>query len=148
MAFCPKCGAQVEDGAPFCAACGTNLAGGQTFTADPWDHTAEFDSKDISDNKCFALLPYLLGTLGIIIVALVANASPYAKFHLRQAVKFVVVNTILTILCALLFWTILVPIAAGVCFVIVFVLKVIVVFQIFGGKAVEPSIIRGLKFLA
>ena len=39
---------------------------------DPKDHTAEFDAKDISDNKVMAMLPYLMGTIGIII-ALIAS---------------------------------------------------------------------------
>ena len=54
---------------------------------DPNDHTAEFDPKDISDNKIYAMLGYLLGTGGIIIALLGAKDSPYAKFHVKQAIK-------------------------------------------------------------
>lgn len=114
---------------------------------DPYDHTAEFDPADISANKCFALLPYLLGTIGLIITALVSRDSCYASFHLRQAVKFVVVNVLLGIIALVLSFTIIVPIAAGVCYVIIFVLKIIAVFQIFAGKAIEPAIIRNFGFL-
>ena len=34
---------------------------------DPYDHTAEFDPKDISDNKVFAMLCYLMDFIGIIV---------------------------------------------------------------------------------
>lgn len=115
---------------------------------DPYDFTSEFDPADISANKCFALLPYLLGTIGIIIAALISKDSPYVTFHLRQAVKFVVVNILLGIIALVLSFTIIVPIAAGVCYVIIFVLKIIAVFQIFSGKAVEPAIIRNFSFLS
>ena len=114
---------------------------------DIYDHTAEFDPADISENKCFALLTYLLGAIGILLAALVSHDSAYVRFHLRQAVKFTVVNILLGIVAGVLCFTVIVPIAAGVCYVIMFVLKIIAVIQIFGGKAVEPYIIRNLGFL-
>ena len=146
MGFCPKCGAQVQDGAPFCASCGAPLGAGAApaKAVDQYDHTAEFDAKDISENKCVALLPYLLSALGIIIIALLSNSSEYVKFHLHQAIKFLVVDALVCI-CAIV--PILGWIFAPIALLIVFVLKVIVVFQIFGGKAVEPPIIRELGFL-
>lgn len=150
MAFCPKCGNQVEDGAPFCGKCGQPLNGAPVAAVDPnaqFDHTAEFDAKDISDNKCFALLPYLFSLFGILVSALISKDSPYVQFHLRQAIKFEVVGALLGIVAVVLAITFIVPIAAGICMIIIFVLKIIVVFQIFGGKAIEPAIIRNLGFL-
>ena len=77
-----------------------------------FDHTAEFDPKDISDNKVFAMLGYLLGIFGIIISLLASRTSEYTMFHVRQALKFM----------------------AGVLGVI----KIICFFQICQGKAKEP----------
>ena len=48
---------------------------------------------------------------------------------------------------ALLCWTVIVPIAAAVVYVILLVLKVIAFFSICSGKAKEPAIIRNLGFL-
>ena len=48
---------------------------------------------------------------------------------------------------ALLFWTIIVPVAYGVMSCIFLVLRVICFFQICSGKAKEPAIIRSLGFL-
>lgn len=114
---------------------------------DPYDHTAEFDPQDISDNKVFAMLGYLLGTVGIIIALLASRKSPFTMFHVRQALKFTVVNILMLVCVVLLFWTIIVPVAYGVMSCIFLVLRVICFFQICSGKAKEPAIIRSLGFL-
>lgn len=113
MKTCPNCHAQLDDNAIFCTACGTqfgavppqqnaippqqnaippqqNAVPPQPAFApayDPYDHTAEFDPKDISDNKVFAMICYLMGFIGIIVALLATNSSKYAMFHVRQALK-------------------------------------------------------------
>ncbi len=148
MAICPNCGIQVEDGLPFCPQCGTGLNGAAPMPPiDYYDHTAEFHPMDISDNKVYAMLCYLMGTLGIIIALLASQGSPYLKFHIRQAVKLTVTSILLIIAGCFLVWTIIVPLAAAVCGVIIFVLRIIAFFQICGGRSVEPAIVRSLGFL-
>lgn len=161
MKFCPNCRSQLGDEATFCPMCGVQLPAGapqpqqapayqqapQYAPYAPYDHTAEFDPKDISDNKVYAMLLYLLGIPGIIIALLAANSSKYVAFHLRQALKFVVTETLLTLASALLCFTFIVPIAASIMLVVLFVIKIICFFQICGGKAKEPAIIRSLSFL-
>ena len=158
MKICPKCQTQLDDNAMFCTNCGTQFAApnGQqapnynayqppyagTPTYDPYDHTAEFDPKDISDNKVMSMLVYLMGWIGIIIALLGSHSSPYAAFHVRQALKFTVVNALMLICTLLLFWTFIVPIAYGVMSIVFFVIKIICFFQICSGKAKEPAIIR------
>ncbi len=114
---------------------------------DPFDHTAEFDSKDISDNKVIAMLVYLLGAIGIIIALLFSQKSDYVAFHVRQALKFLVVETLVGIISVFLCWTFIVPIAASIFLVILLVIKIICFFDICSGKAKEPAVIRELKFL-
>lgn len=114
---------------------------------DPKDHTAEFDAKDISDNKVMAMLPYLLGTIGIIIALLASRESAYTYFHVRQALKITVVSVLIGIITVLLCWTIVVPIAGGVCGIILLVVRIICFFQICTGKAKEAPIVSGLGFL-
>ena len=164
MKICPKCQTQLDDNAQFCTNCGTqfttpnNSQQAQNYNPyqspytgapayDPYDHTAEFDSKDISDNKVISMLVYLMGWIGIIIALLGSQTSPYAAFHVRQALKFTVVNILMLICALLLFWTIIVPIAYLVMSVVFFVIKIICFFQICTGKAKEPVIIRSLGFL-
>lgn len=160
MKNCPKCNAQLEDGATFCPACGLQLVApgqqpGQGYANppmyapayDPYDHTAEFDQKDISDNKVFAMLAYLLSTVGIIIALLASKESPFTKFHVRQALKFTVVGILTGIVMLLLCWTIIVPIAGGIFLFVLWIIKIICFFQICSGKAEEPAIIRSMNFL-
>ena len=164
MKNCPICQAQLDDNAMFCTNCGTQLTASNdvqqtanynayqpTYTGtsayDPYDHTAEFDPKDISDNKVVSMLVYLMGWVGIIIALLGSHASPYAAFHVRQALKFTVVNVLMLICTLLLFWTVIVPFAYGIISIVLFVIKIICFFQICSGKAKEPAIIRNLKFL-
>lgn len=149
MKFCSKCGAQCEDNANCCHICGTsfvqaNAAAPVTNVVDPHDHTAEFDPKDISDNKVVAMLCYLLGVLGVIIACLLSTDSKYVKFHVRACLKIMVIE-------ALLLFALIVPflgwLVYGVCTVICAVIRIIAFFQICGGKAKDPAIIGSFSFL-
>ena len=169
--ICSKCGAQLPDGSKFCSNCGCFIEGNDTQQESPMqqnttsnnninasirqsmynekftDHTAEFSPKDISDNKVMAMVPYLLGSFGIIIALLAVKESPYTYFHVRQALKITVVNTLVAIITIVLCWTIIVPIAAGVCAVILLVLRIMGFFQVCSGKAKEVAIISNFGFL-
>ncbi|MCM1107161.1 MAG: zinc-ribbon domain-containing protein [Blautia sp.] len=132
-------------GQPYGAANGQPY--GQPYAMDPKDHTAEFAPKDISDNKVLAMMPYLMGTIGIIIALLASKESPYVAFHVRQALKLTVCTVLVSIITAVLCWTVIVPIAGGVCAVILFVVRIISFFQICSGKAKEAAIVSSFGFL-
>lgn len=114
---------------------------------DPYDHTSEFTTKDISDNKVIAMLVYLMGTVGIIVALLASKDSPYLSFHVRQALKFTVLEVLTGIITLLLFWTIIVPIAAGIFEIVLLVCKIIAFFSICKGNAKEPYVVRNFNFL-
>lgn len=147
MAFCAKCGTELPAGANVCPNCGSPVNGAASAVVPDWDHTAEFDAKDISDNKVIAMLCYLMSIVGIIIALLGASKSDYAAFHVRQALKFTVIETLTGIITLLLCWTVIVPIAAGIWILVLFVVKIICFFSICKGEAKEPAIIRGFTFL-
>ncbi len=149
MAYCKNCGAHIPDDAGFCGECGTPVSGGAGMPryTDIYDHTAEFDSEDISSNKVVAMAAYILGMVGIVIALLAAPNSKYAAFHSRQALKLSITNTLLAFVMVLLSWTIIVPIAGAVCIVILGVVRIICFFQVCSGKAKEAPIIRSLRFL-
>lgn len=162
MKICPKCNVQMNDDLAFCPNCGNPMGGPapmpqqqQQWQQQPmpmqyvpeFDHTAEFDPKDISDNKVLAMLPYLMGPIGIIIALLASRESAYAYFHVRQALKMNVCIILLGLASALLCLTFIVPIAAFICICIIGVLEIIAFFQVCSGKAKEPAIIRSLNFL-
>lgn len=168
MKVCPNCQNMIDDNAAVCGYCGTpyqQQAAPQDaapqyapyppvqngyapqVAADPFDHTAEFDPKDISDNKVVAMLVYLFGTVGIIIAFLGSSNSPFVAFHVRQALKILVVSILLMLGSLLLCWTFIVPIFAMVMSVVLAVVKIICFFQICSGKAKEPAVVRKLGFL-
>ena len=119
----------------------------QPYMTDPTDHTPEMDPKDISENKVVAMLPYLMGFIGIIICALLSKESKYAAFHVRQALKLEVCSSLLVIVSVLLIWTLIVPLAGLICSVILFVVRIIGFFGVANGKAKELPIVKGLGFL-
>ena len=58
----------------------------------PYDHTMEFSSDEISVGKPYAMINYLFGWIGILICLMNRN-NAYVKFHVRQNVKYMVIET-------------------------------------------------------
>ena len=92
------------------------------------------------------MLLYLLSVVGILI-ALLSQNSPYVSFHVRQALKFLVVETLVGLVTAILCWTVIVPIAAGIFYAVLWVVKIMCFVSICKGEAKEPVIIRSFTFL-
>ena len=151
MKFCPNCHLTYDDTANVCGQCGGPLQVipqqvPQAQPAyDPTDHTAEFNPRDISDNKVFAMLPYLMSFIGVIIALLAAPSSPFTMFHVRQGLKISVTSILVTIVGAIipfLGW-----LAAGICAIVILVVEIICFFRVCKGQAKEPPIIKNLGFL-
>lgn len=124
-----------------------SYANQQSYIPNWYDHTTEFERKDVSENKVYAMAAYLLGTIGVIIALLASRDSEYVKFHVRQSLKFTVTKILIGIVTLILCWTIIVPIAAGITILVLGVVKIICFFQICSGKSVEPVILRSLGFM-
>ena len=98
MAFCNKCGQQIDDNVQTCPNCGApngaagnaqNFVNNFTNTA---DSTAQFDPQDIQNNKVMALLAYL-GFL-FLIPLLAAPNSRFARFHANQGLVLFIFEAI------------------------------------------------------
>lgn len=149
MKICKNCHLSFQDNMDTCPKCGDNLifVPNQQNYRDITDHTSEFTAEDISQNKVLAMTPYLLGWIGIIIALLGAGTSPYAAFHVKQALKIQIVTILLGLVTILLCWTFIVPILAGIASIVLFVIQIICFFGVCNGTAKEPAIISSLKFL-
>ena len=156
MKNCPFCNNAVNDDSNFCSSCGNRIPeqaqppvyqAPPVYAQDPFDHTAEFNAKDISDNKAYALIIYLMNIVGVIIALLGAKDSAYVQFHVRQSLKISITEALVGLAMALLCFTIIVPIVGAIVLIVLQVVRIITFFQICGGKAKEPVIIRSLGFL-
>ena len=127
-------------GAPY-----TNAGG--AFTADPTDHTAEFDAEDISSNKIFALLVYVGGIVGLLIAILMKKDSAYLDFHIRQSVKIYITELICIFVGSILSCLVIPMIAALIAVIVLFVIRIICFVQVAQGQSKEPYIVKGLNFL-
>lgn len=159
MKNCPNCNAQLNDDAAFCVNCGAQMGAAPQQNAyaqpipapvvSPTDHTAEFTSEDVADNKLFAALIYALSLVGVVIALLanMSNKSAYLKFHIKQGLKLFITDLIVSFCTLVLCWTCIVPIAGAVCGIILAVVQVICFIQTLRNKSVEPPIISSLGFL-
>ena len=66
MAFCTKCGNQVEDGVQFCTSCGATMAGKSAKSAIMETQTGELqaDPNDAEENKLMAVIVFCI--IGIV----------------------------------------------------------------------------------
>ena len=162
MKFCSKCGTQCDDNASSCPNCEAIFVASAAATGDANDHTAEFDPRDISDNKVICMLIYLAGYIGIFVALLMANTSKYVSFHIRQALKIEVVSLLFTLVSGIASVLIgliaLIPILGWIiaivyCLVVLavpvvlFIVKIMCFFQICKGQAKEPALLNKLPFL-
>ena len=88
MKVCMNCHLTYDDAAQVCAQCGNPLVAVAPQQVDLFDHTADFDAADISDNKVFAMLPYLMSwigenmaTKGYVVIAVDHTDSTYTDFN-------------------------------------------------------------------
>ena len=148
MAFCKNCGAQLEDGAKFCPACGATVEAAPkadesvqeklaNLNNTP-DTTAEFDAKDISDNKVMAVLAYL--SILVLIPLFAAKDSKFARYHTNQGLILFIVDIIVS---ALTF----IPVIGWLLSLATLVLTIIGIVNAAQGKAKELPLIGKFKLL-
>lgn len=158
MKVCTRCGAQLADSATFCPHCGMQCGAqppadprqaqnGYPYPAMPYDHTAEYDPRDIAANKVLCMPVYLMGILGLFIALLAGTDSPYAKFHVKEGIKLAVLESLLALCASILAITLIVPLLALIMLGVLVVVRVICFVKVCGGKAEEAPIVRGLGFL-
>jgi len=168
MALCEKCGTQVNDEVKFCPNCGSEVVAEQVEQVkeaqndlsakvaalnDTADTTAEFDAKDIDQNKIMGVLSYF-GPLCLIPIFAVKE-SKFARFHANQGLVLLIacilysiassiVNSIiLAISWRLYFLTGIISFVS----ILFAILAIIGIINAAGGKAKELPIIGKIKLL-
>lgn len=156
MAFCNKCGQQIDDNVQTCPNCGApnstagnaqNFVNNFTNTA---DFSAQFDPQDIQNNKVMALLAYL-GFL-FLIPLLAAPNSRFARFHANQGlVLFIfeaIAGVVTGIICIIPFvgWIIGGILSAAVS-IFGLVLMILGIVNAVNGQAKQLPLIGGITIL-
>lgn len=155
MANCVKCNAELAEGAKFCPVCGANQAPEAAQTqAQPdladkimninntADTTADYDKKDIEDNKLMGVLAYI-GIL-VLIPLFAAKESKFARFHTNQGILCCIIglaNTIISLI-PILGWLV-----GGVIGIALLVLQILGIVNVCQGKVKELPIIGKYKIL-
>ena len=185
MKRCNSCNTLNEDYATVCFRCGRKLDakaggapgaprpnvqpggvgvqnGGYMYTS-PFDHTREFSPEAISKGKPLAMAVYLLGTIGLII-GLFNHDSEYVKFHVRQCVKYLILNSLVAscLVILTLFFVGTGALAgslgmmkAGTVFLAIYLIYRMVIgilmfidfLWVGQGKAIEALLVRNLQFM-
>ena len=156
MAFCSKCGNQVDDAAKFCNTCGAQTAANDDIFEkmksfnNTTDRTGDFDRMDIENNKILALFSYL-GFL-FIIPLIAAPNSKYARFHANQGIILflcsVVYGAISGVLTAIFrFPLAFIPAIFNLVGIVFLVLMIIGIVNAVNGKAQELPVIGSIKIL-
>ena len=81
MAFCGKCGNQVDDGVKFCPSCGTSMTG-KPAKAKAEAEEIQADPNDAEQNKGMAIIAYILFFIPLLTGD--HNKSPFVKYHTNQ----------------------------------------------------------------
>lgn len=116
---------------------------------DTKDTTADYDKKDIEDNKAMAILAYI-GWL-VLIPIFGAKSSAYARYHSNQGLILAIVETVIAVVFGLLGLIPYVGVIFSICSWLLelccFALFIIGLVNAINGKAKELPIIGGYKLL-
>ncbi len=144
MAFCKNCGQELPVDAKACPNCGTAVeaqqAQPQAAPAAPQqapkvnDFTAQFDPKDIADNKVMAILAYISWLVLIPLLVSPAKDSPYVRFHTNQGLILFIASFIIG----------LIPCVGQIACIILMVLGIV---NAANGQAKELPIIGKFRLL-
>lgn len=163
MAYCGKCGAQMEDGKKFCPSCGASQDAGTTQQTDfnsklqdlnnTADETAAFAPEDIAQHKAMGILAYL-GPL-VLISIFAAPGSKFARYHSNQGLVLLLAEIAYSIIYGILSSVILaiswrlyfIVTIIGLVSLIFLVLAVIGIINAVNGRAKELPVIGGIKLL-
>ena len=122
--FCSKCGSPVPDGSPSCPNCGavfSSSASQPTYQKPP---TPMFAPADIEENRGVAILTAIFNSFFWIPI-IYDKSSPYGMFYANNAVLLIILSAIVSIISSILFFTIIIPIAAAVFLMVLWIMNLV-----------------------
>ncbi|HUY14810.1 MAG TPA: zinc-ribbon domain-containing protein [Terriglobia bacterium] len=104
MAFCSKCGAQMDQGSAFCIGCGQAAGPAQAANAPGASLPPPVASTPIASNMA-ALLTYIVGFItGIIFLVIEPyKRDPFVRFHAFQSIFFSAACIVISIAWSMVF---------------------------------------------
>ena len=156
MAFCNKCGTQLEDDAKFCPSCGETTGKADFKVEDvvanikalnnTADTTAQYDKGDIEKNKIMAALSYVF--VLFLLPIFLCPQSKFAKFHANQGIVNFCVDLALSLVIAICSFIPVVRWIVGVVGGIAgLALMVLGIYNAVMGKAKELPFVGGIRIL-
>lgn len=155
MAFCSKCGAELEEGAKFCALCGEATEAQSTADSvadtvkekfnefnNTADTTGEYDPADIENNKVMAVLSYI-GIL-FLVPLLAAKESKFARFHVNQGLVLFLAGIVSSVVAVV---PLIGVILSAVCSIFLTVLMILGIINAATGKAKELPLIGKISLI-
>jgi uncharacterized membrane protein len=97
MAFCSKCGTQLQEGAGFCPSCGTAVSAGGSNTAMPTARTSGMQS------NIAALLSYVVIIAIVFLLVEPFKNDKFVRFHAFQSIFYWVAVIVIFMLIGLVF---------------------------------------------
>lgn len=114
MAYCIKCGANVDDDALFCPLCGGEIPRQQNRQENQKENRAEqhtyqqgeyFDTYEVKQNKGMGVLSYF-GILVVIPLLAGDRNSQYVRHHVNQGLMLFIISSIIDLLNGRWIWKI------------------------------------------
>jgi uncharacterized membrane protein len=173
MAYCGKCGTQVNDGMKFCPACKASMGNAASEQADTQandfsskvtslnntaDTTAEFDKADIENNKLMGILSYISWL--VLIPLFVSKDSKFVRFHSNQGLVLALIEAVWWVAQKILssvLWTIfgyrlwgiysLLIMILGLVNIVFFIMSIIGIINAINGRAKELPVIGKFRII-
>lgn len=160
MAFCTKCGVQMDDNAKTCPACGyteerkeNNAASNFAGLNNTADLTSSMDPADIEKNRIMAVLAYLSWL--VLIPLFAAPGSNFARFHVNQGlvlalaeIGWAIISAIVSFILGLISpFLSIIGTLLGIVNIVFIIFSILGLINAINGKAKELPIIGKVRIL-